>query len=120
MNTNFNTRPRILRGDSPSICAYPLLTQLTPAQRLTQAFVLEKQGKPEPAIAEPIWALRPWFSHRFSSRDSSITNAANFKILAFEPYGSRPVIASFAIPWTNDQANKAKSNGSPEGNCFFS
>jgi tetratricopeptide (TPR) repeat protein len=32
--------------------ACPLLAQMTPAQRLTQAFVLEKEGKPVPAIAE--------------------------------------------------------------------
>jgi tetratricopeptide (TPR) repeat protein len=51
-----NTKIKILSGVSPAIflllTAGPLLAQMTPAQRLTQAFVLEKEGKPAPAIAE--------------------------------------------------------------------
>jgi tetratricopeptide (TPR) repeat protein len=52
MNTKFYTRPRVLSAILLLLTACPLLSQITPAQRLTDAFVLEKEGKPAPAITE--------------------------------------------------------------------
>jgi tetratricopeptide (TPR) repeat protein len=52
MNTKINLRQGVLPAILLLFTAYPLLGQMTPAQRLTQAFVLEKEGKPASAIAE--------------------------------------------------------------------
>src|SRR5260370_30880335 len=52
MSTKCNTRPRVLPVILLLFTPCPLLAQMTPAQRLTQAFVLEKEGKPVRAIAE--------------------------------------------------------------------
>jgi tetratricopeptide (TPR) repeat protein len=52
MNTTIVIRPWILPAAFLLFCACPSLAQITPAQRLTQAFVLEKQGKPAAAIPE--------------------------------------------------------------------
>jgi tetratricopeptide (TPR) repeat protein len=52
MNTKFNARPTILPAFLLLFAACPLLSQMTPTQRLTQAYFLEKEGKPTPAISE--------------------------------------------------------------------
>jgi tetratricopeptide (TPR) repeat protein len=52
MKTKFDTRPGVLFAILLLITAYPLLAQITPTQRLTSAFALEREGKPAPAIVE--------------------------------------------------------------------
>jgi tetratricopeptide (TPR) repeat protein len=52
MNANSDTRAGALSAILFLFTAYPLLAQMPPAQRLTEAFALEKEGKPAPAIVE--------------------------------------------------------------------
>src|SRR5260370_41585258 len=52
MNAKFDTRPGILAAILLLFTACPLLAQITPAQRLADAFALEKEGKPSPAVVE--------------------------------------------------------------------
>jgi tetratricopeptide (TPR) repeat protein len=52
MNTKFNARPAVLSASLLLFTVSPLLSQMTPTQRLTQAYSLEKEGKPTPAISE--------------------------------------------------------------------
>jgi tetratricopeptide (TPR) repeat protein len=52
MNTKFNVRPAVLPAFLLLFTVCPLLSQMTPTQRLTQAYLLEKEGKPTPAISE--------------------------------------------------------------------
>src|SRR5260370_15101361 len=52
MNAKFNTRPVVLSVILLLFTACPLFAQTTPAQRLTHAFALEKEGKPAPVLAE--------------------------------------------------------------------
>jgi tetratricopeptide (TPR) repeat protein len=52
MNTKINLLPGVLPTILLLSTVSPLLAQMTPAQRLTQAFVLEKEGKPASAVAE--------------------------------------------------------------------
>ena len=87
MSTKCNTRPRVLPVILLLFTACPLLAQMTPAQRLTQAFVLEKEGKPVPAIAElqalldsqALDTLRP--VKRGTSWDSLMKTRENFHYL---------------------------------------
>jgi tetratricopeptide (TPR) repeat protein len=52
MNAKFDTRPQILSAILLLFTACPLLAQITPAQRLTGAYALEREGKLAPAIVE--------------------------------------------------------------------
>src|SRR5580704_18024987 len=52
MNRKFDTRPRVLPAILLLFTAWPLLAQITPAKRLTEAFALVKEGKPAPAVVE--------------------------------------------------------------------
>src|SRR5258708_9889561 len=52
MNAKFGTRPGVLAAILLLFTACPLLAQITPAQRLTDAFALQMEGKPAPAIVE--------------------------------------------------------------------
>jgi tetratricopeptide (TPR) repeat protein len=52
MNTKFNACSATLSTILFLLTAYPLLAQTTPQQRITDAFALEKAGKPAPAIIE--------------------------------------------------------------------
>jgi tetratricopeptide (TPR) repeat protein len=52
MNTKFDARPAALLAFLLLFTVCPLLSQMTPTQRLTQAYLLEKEGKPTPAILE--------------------------------------------------------------------
>ena len=52
MNTKFNTRPPVWSAFLLLFTVCPLLSQMTPTQRLTEAYSLEKEGKPTPAISE--------------------------------------------------------------------
>jgi tetratricopeptide (TPR) repeat protein len=52
MKSEFNTRLRVLSAILLSITGCPLLAETLPEQQLRQAFVLEKENKPVPAIAE--------------------------------------------------------------------
>jgi hypothetical protein len=52
MNMKINPRTTVLSAILLMFTAGPLLAQMTPAQQLTDAFVLEKEGKPARAIAE--------------------------------------------------------------------
>lgn len=52
VNTTINVRPEVLVALLLLFTACPLLAQMTPVQRLTQAMVLEKEGKPASTIAE--------------------------------------------------------------------
>src|SRR5260370_42227796 len=52
MNANFDIRPGVLSTTLLLFSACPLLAQITPAQRLTEAFALEIEGKPAPAIVK--------------------------------------------------------------------
>jgi tetratricopeptide (TPR) repeat protein len=52
MNEKFDTRPAVLSAILLLLIAGPLLAQITPAQRLTNAFALEIEGKPAAAIVE--------------------------------------------------------------------
>ena len=52
MKAKFDTRPRVLPAILLLFTVCPLLTQTTPARRLTDAFALEREGKPAPAIVE--------------------------------------------------------------------
>ncbi len=52
MNTKFNERPPVWPAFLLLFTVCPLLSQMTPTQRLTQAYSLEKEGKPTPAISE--------------------------------------------------------------------
>jgi hypothetical protein len=51
-----------------------------------------------------------------TGNDWSITNFANFRMLAFDPNGRRLAVASLAIPWTIDHARSANRRASPAGN----
>jgi hypothetical protein len=51
MNAKFDTRPRVLSAILLVFTVSSLLAQIRPAQRLTDAFVLER-GQPAPAIIE--------------------------------------------------------------------
>jgi cytochrome c-type biogenesis protein CcmH/NrfG len=44
--------PGVLSAVLLLLTAYPLLAQITPAQRLTNSYALELEGKPAPAIVE--------------------------------------------------------------------
>ncbi len=52
MNAKYDTRPGVLSAILLLFTAYPLLAQITPTQRLTDAFALQMEGKPAPAIVE--------------------------------------------------------------------
>jgi tetratricopeptide (TPR) repeat protein len=52
MNRKFDTRPLVLPAILLLFTAWPLLAQITPAKRLTEAFALVKEGKPAPAVVE--------------------------------------------------------------------
>jgi len=52
MNTKFNALPPVWPAFLLLFTVCPLLSQMTPTQRLTQAYSLEKEGKPTPAISE--------------------------------------------------------------------
>lgn len=52
MNAKLNIYPAVMAASLLLFAAYPLLAQMTPAQRFTHAYSLEKEGKPTPAIAE--------------------------------------------------------------------
>jgi hypothetical protein len=52
MNTKIKRLLEVFPAIVLLLTASPLLAQMTPAQRLTQAFALEKEGKPAPAITE--------------------------------------------------------------------
>lgn len=52
MNTKFNARPPVWPAFLLLFTVCPLLSQMTPTQLLTQAYSLEKEGKPTPAISE--------------------------------------------------------------------
>lgn len=52
MNTKFNTRPLILPAELLLVAVHALPAQMTPTQRLTEAYTLEREGKPAPAITE--------------------------------------------------------------------
>jgi tetratricopeptide (TPR) repeat protein len=52
MNAKFDTRPGILSATLLLFTAWPLFAQITPAQRLTDAFALEREGKPALAVVE--------------------------------------------------------------------
>jgi len=82
MNTKINTRPGVLSSILLLLTASPLLAQMTPAQRLTQAFVLEKEGKPASAIPD-LQALLD--SHALDTQ--SIGKAWNIMGLAYQDQG---------------------------------
>jgi tetratricopeptide (TPR) repeat protein len=52
MNAKFDTRTSILSAILLLFAAYPLLAQIPPAKRLIEAFALEKEGKPAPAVVQ--------------------------------------------------------------------
>lgn len=52
MNTKFNRRSKVFSAIFLLVTACPLLAQTAPGQRLTDAFALEKAGKPALAIVE--------------------------------------------------------------------
>jgi tetratricopeptide (TPR) repeat protein len=52
MNTKFETSSGVLLVILLLFTAWPVLAQITPAQRLTDAYALEREGKPAPAIVE--------------------------------------------------------------------
>jgi tetratricopeptide (TPR) repeat protein len=82
MTATFNTRLSVLPAILFLFTVRSLLAQITPAQRLTQAFVLEKDGKPALAIAQ----LRPLLDS--SALDTlSIGKAWNVMGLAYQDQG---------------------------------
>jgi tetratricopeptide (TPR) repeat protein len=86
MNTKINLRPGVLPAILLMFTVYPLLAQMTPAQRLAQAFVLEKEGKPASAIAE----LRALLDSQ--ALDTLSTGKAwNILGLAYEDQGESPL-----------------------------
>src|SRR5260370_21105212 len=52
MNRKFDPRPQVLSAILVLLTAWPLLAQIAPANRLTAAFALVKEGKPSPAVVE--------------------------------------------------------------------
>ncbi|HTF68125.1 MAG TPA: tetratricopeptide repeat protein [Edaphobacter sp.] len=82
MNTKFDTRPVVLSAILLLSAAFPLLAQITPTQRLTAAFALEREGKPEPATVELQALLH---SNSLNAVDSG--KAWNILGLAYEDMG---------------------------------
>jgi tetratricopeptide (TPR) repeat protein len=82
MKTRFDTRPGVVSTILFLFIACPSFAQITPARRLTGAFVLEKEGKPEPAIVEVQALLH---SNSLNTVDSG--KAWNILGLAYEDTG---------------------------------
>jgi tetratricopeptide (TPR) repeat protein len=86
MNTKFNARLAVLPAFLLLFTVCPLLSQMTPTQRLTQAYLLEKGGKPTPAISE----LQGLFDSK--SLDTVSTGKAwNILGLAYDDQGNFPL-----------------------------
>jgi tetratricopeptide (TPR) repeat protein len=86
MNTKFDTRPVFLPVFLLLLTAGPLLSQMTPTQQLTQAYLLEKEGKPTPAISQLQGLLDS------NSLDTASTGKAwNILGLAYDDQGDFPL-----------------------------
>jgi tetratricopeptide (TPR) repeat protein len=86
MNTKLNARPAVLPAFLLLFTVCPVLSQMTSTQRLTQAYLLEKEGKPTPAITELQGLLDS------NSLDTASTGKAwNILGLAYDDQGDFPL-----------------------------
>jgi tetratricopeptide (TPR) repeat protein len=85
MNTKISMRLGVLSVVLPLFSAYPLPAQMTPVQQLTQAMVLEKEGKAASAIA----AIQPLLDSQVLDALSR-GKAWHIEGLAYESQGDVP------------------------------